>query len=219
MSSPIENLIEEVDEDLRKDRALALMRRYGPYVLALTLGVIIAVAGVVTWRYYSAQHEMARAATYTQALDAINRGDAEESQRLLNEVMSTAPDSGYGVLARFQDAALKAKGGDSAGAAAIYDAISGDSGVDPLFRDLGTVLYALAALDSADPAQLAARLQPLADGKGPWRYTAMEASAFLALRTGDNDRARDLFSRIANDSQAPEEARGRAAAMASTLAS
>jgi hypothetical protein len=45
----------------------------------------------------------------------------------------------------------------------------------------------------------------------------MEASAYLALRGNDNDRARDLFSRIANDPQAPEEARGRAAAMASML--
>jgi hypothetical protein len=219
MSSPIENLIEEVDEDLRKDRALALMRRYGPYALALTLGVIIAVAGVVTWRHYSAQHAMERAAIYSQALEAINRGDADESQRLLNEITSAAPGSGYGTLSRLQEAALKAKGGDAAGAAAAYDAIAGDTRVDPLFRDLATVLYALSSLDSADPAQLAARLQPLADGKGPWRYTAMEASAYLALRTGDNDRARDLFSRIANDSQAPEEARGRAAAMASTLAS
>jgi hypothetical protein len=219
MSSPIENLIEEVDEDLRKDRALALMRRYGPYALALALGVIIAAAGVMTWRHYKAEHELARATAYTQALDAINRGDADESQRLLNQITSAAPGSGYGILARFQDAALKAKGGDAAGAAAIYDAIAGDTQVDPLFRDLGTVLSALTSLDSADPAQLAGRLQPLADGKGPWRYTAMEASAFLALRTDDKDRARDLFSRIANDSQAPEEARGRAAAMASTLGS
>lgn len=217
MSSPLDNLIEEVDEDLRKDRALALARRYGPYALALALGIIIAVAGVMTWRHYKAEREMERATVYAQALDAINRGDAEESQRLLSEITSVAPGSGYGTLARFQDAALKARSGDAAGAAAIYDAIAGDSRVDPLFRDLGTVLYALSSLDSADPAHLAARLTPLAEGKGPWRYTAMEASAYLALRADDKDRARDLFSRIANDPRAPEEARSRAAAMASTL--
>lgn len=219
MSSPIENLIEEVDEDLRKDRALALARRYGPYAVALALGIIIAVAGVIAWRHYQAERELERATVYTQALDAINRGDAEESQRLLNEVTSVAPGSGYGILARFQDAAVKARAGDAAGAAAIYDGISSDTRVDPLFRDLGSVLYALSSLDSADPAQLAGRLTPLAEGRGPWRYTAMEASAFVALRSDDKDRARDLFSRIANDPRAPEESRSRAAAMASTLGS
>lgn len=217
MSSPLDNLIEEVDEDLRKDRALALARRYGPYVLALALGVIIAVAGVMAWRHYKAEREMERATVYAQALDAINRGDADESQRLLAEITSASPGSGYGILARFQDAALKARAGDAAGAAAIYDGIGTDTHVDPLFRDLGTVLYALSTLDSADPAQLAGRLAPIADGKGPYRYTAMEASAYLALRGDDKDRARDLFSRIANDPRAPEEARSRAAAMASTL--
>jgi hypothetical protein len=217
MSSPIENLIEEVDEDLRRDRALVLARRYGPYVLALALGMIIAVAGVMTWRHYKAERELERSTVYTQALEAINRGDTEESQRLLKEVTATAPSSGYAALARFQEAALIAHGGDLAGAAAIYDAVAGDTRIDPLFRDLGTVLYALASLDSADPAQLDARLAPLADGKSPWRYTALETRGYLALRGDDKTRARDLFSRIANDPNAPEEARSRAAAMASTL--
>lgn len=217
MSSPLDNLIEEVDEDLRKDRALALARRYGPYAIALALGVIIAVAGVVAWRHYKSERELERATVYAQALDAINRGDADESQRLLGEITSESPASGYGILGRFQDAALKARAGDAAAAAAIYDGIGTDSRVDPLFRELGTVLYALSTLDSADPAQLAGRLAPIADGKGPYRYTAMEASAYLALRGDDKDRARDLFSRIANDPRAPDEARSRAAAMASTL--
>jgi hypothetical protein len=217
MTSPIDHLIDEVDEDLRKDRALALARRYGPYLVALALGIVIAVAGVIAWRHYEAAHEMERSAVYAQALDAINRGDTAESQRLLGEVTAAAPASGYVILARFQDAAMKAHGGDVAGAAAIYDSIAKDTRVDPLFRDLGVVLYGLSSLDTGDPAALAARLKPLADGNGPWRYTAMEVSGYLALRADDKDRARDLFSRIANDPRAPQEARSRAAAMASTL--
>lgn len=217
MASDIDNLIEEVDQDMRKDRALVLARRYGPYAVSLALGVVIAIAGVMTWRHYKAEREMERSAVYTEALDAIGRGDAAESQRLLSEMTAFAPSSGYGVLARIQDAGLKAKAGDLAGAAAIYDTLANDSKVDPLFRDLGTVLYGLVALDTVDPALLAPRLKPLADGKGPWRFTALEVSGYLALKTGDKAGARDLFSRIANDAQAPEEARGRAAAMASTL--
>ena len=217
MTSDIDNLIEEVDQDMRKDRALLLVRRYGPYAIALALGVVIAIAGVMTWRHVNAAREMERSAAYSEALDAIGRGDTAESERLLGEMTASAPASGYGVLARIQDAGLKAKAGDTAGAAAIYDALANDSRVDPLFRELGTVLYGLVALDSADPAALTARLKPLADGKSPWRFTALELEGYLALKAGDKAAARDLFSRIANDARAPEEARGRAAAMASTL--
>ena len=164
------------------------------------------------------EREMERSVTYTAALDAIARGDAQESQQLLTEMATAAPASGYGVLSRLQEAGVKARAGDVAGAAAIYDAMSADSRIDPLFRDLGTVLSGLATLDAADPAALAARLKPIADGKGPWRFTATELSGFVALKTGDRKSAQELFSRIANDPRAPEEARARAAAMASTLA-
>lgn len=217
MSSPLDSLIEEVDEDLRRDRAVALFRRFGPYLIALALGVIIAVAAVIMWRQYKSEHEMARSTTYAAALDAINRGNPEEASQLLGQVTAGGASSGYGVLARLQDGALKAKGGDTAGAAAIYDGIAADTGVDPLFRDLAQVLSALTTFDTADPAQLAGRLQPLAEGNGPWRFSAKEISGHLALKTGDTARAKTLFAQIADDPRAPEEARSRAAAMASTL--
>ena len=217
MTSDIDNLIEEVDGDMRKDRALALAKRYGPYAIALALGVLIAIAGVMTWKHYKTEREMERSGLYAAALEAIGRGDTEETQRLFTEMTAAAPASGYGVLARLQDAGIKAKAGDAAGAATIYDALANDSHVDPLFRDLGNVLYGLVALDSAEPAALDAHLKPLADGKGPWRFTAIEIEGYLALKAGDKPRARDFFSRIANDARAPDEARGRAAAMASTL--
>jgi hypothetical protein len=219
MSSPLDSLIEEVDEDLRRDRAVALFRRYGPYLIALALGAIIVVGGVMMWRQYKSEHEMERSTTYASALDAINRGDSEQASRLLGEVTTSGARSGYGVLARLQDAALKARAGDAAAAAAIYDGISADSGVDPLFRDLGQVLSALTLFDTADPAQLAARIQPLADGNGPWRFSAKEIAGHLALKSGDTARAKTLFSQVSDDPRAPEEARARAAAMASTLGS
>lgn len=217
MTSPIDSLIQEVDEDLRKDKALVLAKRYGPYAVALALGIVIAVAGVLGWRHYKANRELERSATYAAALDAIGQGDARQAQEFLDAVTKAAPASGYGVLSRLQEAALKAKAGDNAAAAAVYRALADDSRVDPLFRDLGLVLYGLATLDTADPAKLTAEIKPLADGSGPWRFTAIEIEGYLALRTGDKAKAGELFSSIANDPHAPQEAQARAAAMASSL--
>lgn len=217
MTSQFDSLLEEVSEDLRRDRAFALARKYGPYAVALALVAVIAVAGVVGWRHYRATRDLERSTVYATALDAINSGDTAKSESLLEEVTKSSASSGYGTLARLQEAALKAKSGDAAGAAAIYDSLARDSRVDPVFRDLATILYAFASLDTADPAALTARLKPLADGNSPWRASAIEASAYLALRTGDKAHAHDLFAQLADDASAPQEIRSRAAAMASTL--
>lgn len=217
MPSDLQSLIDEVSEDLRRDRALALARKYGPYAIALALIVIIGVAGWVGWQHYRTSRNLGLSTTYASALAEVDNGSKDKAEALLGDVIKSAPSSGYGTLARLQQAALKAKAGDTKGAAAIYDAISKDTGVDPSFRDLGTILYALTVLDTADPAQLAARLKPLADGNGPWRASAIEASAYLALRTGDKAHAHQLFAQLADDESAPQEVRARAAAMASTL--
>lgn len=217
MPSDLQSLIDEVSEDLRRDRALALARKYGPYAIALALVAVIGVAGWVGWRHYRTSRNLDLSTTYATALAEIDNGGKDKAEALLGDVVKSAPSSGYGTLARLQEAALKAKAGDAKGAAAIYDALSKDTSVDPAFRDLGTILYAFTVLDTADPAQLTERLKPLADGDGPWRASAVEATAYLALRAGDKAHAHRLFTQLADDETAPQEVRARAAAMASSL--
>src|SRR5690242_17076466 len=164
MPSDLQSLIDEVSEDLRRDRALALARKYGPYAIALALIVIIGVASWVGWQRYRTSRNLDLSTTYASALAEVDNGSKDKAQALLGDVVKRSPSSGYGTLARLQQAALKAKAGDAKGAAAIYDTISKDTSVDPAFRSLGTILYAFTVLDTADPAQLAQRLKPLADG-------------------------------------------------------
>jgi len=64
-------------------------------------------------------------------------------------------------------------------------------------------------LDQADPTDLSARLAPLRATENPWRHSATELTALLAIRTGDKKAARDLLKALTNDATAPNGMKAR----------
>ena len=120
------------------------------------------------------------------------------------------------MLARFREASARRKDGDPAAAVDIYETLAADDSIEPLYRDLAVLLSVMAQADTGDPKALSDRLAPLA-ADGPWRHTAGEYIGLLALRQGDTATARKQFEAIADDSQAPQGARARAAELLQTL--
>ena len=89
--------------------------------------------------------------------------------------------------------------------------------VDPLLRDLASLLWAQHQIDSGDPSLLEARLKALAALSNPWHALADEQLALLDLRQGKVDQARTTLRRLAQDITAPNGVRGRAGALLGRL--
>ena len=98
--------------------------------------------------------------------------------------MARDGNAGYRTLARLREAALKADGGDAAGAEALWTQVANDAAADRLLRDAAVLQSVLHQIDTGDPAALAARLKPLAAPDNPWHALAEEAQALLDLRQG-----------------------------------
>ena len=216
----MDNFIQELEEDLRRDRHMALWQKYGRYAVALALVVVIAVAGMVAWRHYRAGERLKDSMAYSAALSLAGQGASnavDAALPVLRGIAQSGSDS-YATLARLQEAALLTKGGQLESAAALYDTMSGDTAVDPIYRELAVLLRAMIMFDKDDPAVLAGRLAPLATGSSsPWRHSAMELTALLAQRGGDVAKARDIYTTLADDSSTPRQMRGRAAEMLAVL--
>jgi hypothetical protein len=73
-------------------------------------------------------------------------------------------------------------------------------------------------IQTGDPGQLRARLQPLTADGSAWRHSARELTALLDLRTGDRAAAGKLFSQLAADPAAPAGVRNRATELAALYA-
>jgi hypothetical protein len=212
------DIFDEVEEDLRAERAAKLLKKYGWLIIAAAVGVVGASAGWQLWSRSQRQQDAAAASRFVAAQSATDQpGVAKPDQiAILDQLAATGPE-GYKTLARLRAAALKADAGDLQGAEALWNAVSVDSSADPLLRDFASLMAIARELDHGDPGQLEARLKPLAEPGNPWSSLAREQLAMLDLRLGKVDEARKTLQALSTDIGAPSGMRQRASALLTGL--
>lgn len=211
------DIIREVDEELRRENWEILWKKYGKFGIAAAVAVVLVTAGVVGWRKYDlAQRTQAGNEFSTVIAEVENTKDAAPAADMLAAYIAEAP-TGYGTLARLREAKLRADAGDRGAAIALYDQLAADSAVEPLFRDLAALYSVRMQIDGGDASALDARLAPLAADDAPWRYTARELQAVIALNKGDSAAAREIYAGLADDMNTPDSLRARATEMLNAL--
>jgi hypothetical protein len=217
------DIFDEVDEELRAERAQQLFKRYGGVIFGAALLIVVAAAAWQGWRWYQARQDQAAAVQYLTAMtlaDATAAGTSAANRAAaiaaFDKLTATAPE-GYRTLARLRDAALKADAGDLTGATALWDQVAADNAADPLLRDLASLLWAEHQIDHGDPALLESRLKALTAPDNVWHALAEEQLALLDLRVGKTDQAKTTLRRLAQDTTAPSGVRGRAGGLLNRL--
>jgi len=214
------DLIDEVDEEFRAERAKKLAQRYGGLVTGVLLLAIAGIAGREGWRWY----ESRQAAQAAQSFLAVTRdaagpgADLSAAAERFGSIAREAP-AGYRTMARLRAAALLAETSQLEPALAAWDALARDTETDSLYRDLASVLWGLHGLDSVDPALIEARMVPLAAPGGAWRASAQEVLALAALKRGNTDQARSTLQALLADTAAPQAMRDRAGRLLQGLGS
>lgn len=211
-----DSLLREIDEDLRQERYAKLWKRYSHYVIGAAVALVVGVAAFKGWQAYDIRSRRADGERLAAAMSLAASGKLDSAQAAFAKMAGDARQ-GYALLARFQEAGLLAQGGDRAGAIAAYRELAGDSGVDAMYRDLAVLLGVMHEMDGGATGDLVRRLAPLTADDNPWRHSAKELTAMLALRNGEREKARALFTTLANDNAAPQGARARAGDMLAIL--
>ncbi|HEV8026483.1 MAG TPA: tetratricopeptide repeat protein [Stellaceae bacterium] len=211
------DIFQEIDEELRRENFAKLWQRYGIYVIALAVVVVLATGGVVAWRQYQSKQRQAEGARYTLALDLARQGKDKDAAEVFGEITRQA-GAGRAMLARFETAALKAKSGDVKDAIGQYQALAADTAIDPVYRGLATLLWAQYQLRDGDPKAIIEALVPLTGYENPWHPSALELTALAQIKAGNKEEALAIYQRLAEDPGAPRGARARAAEIAGTRA-
>jgi hypothetical protein len=212
----LSDIFNEVDEDLRRDRAERLWKKYGNYVLAAAVAIVAATAGWTWWTDHQRRQAAAEGDRFFAALaqmDPAQPGAAAEKFAAIGREAK----SGYRTVSLLNEAGLKARAKDVEGALALYRSVAADGAADPDLRDAATLLGALVAIETLKPTEIDAMLAGLQRDGSAWRFTALEISAVAALRSGNAARARELYTRVADDPAAPASLRARAAEMTKAL--
>ena len=210
------DIFREVDEEVRRDEAIKFWEKYQNLIIGVAL-LIVAVTG--GWRLYD--HFRTRAAEeagakFVAAQALAREGKSAEATAALNALAKDAP-GGYVLLARMR-AAGEIGQNDAAAGAAAFDALAAEASTPPLFRDVARIRAGLLVADTAEPAQLEARLKPLAEAGQPMRNLAREILGVAALERNDTEAAARWLDMIVVDAQAGADARARAEAFLGLVA-
>ena len=211
-----ELFIQEVNEELKQERYLETWKKYGQYFVGVA---IIAIGSVAAWQWYKSSivsAQQAQSVDFTNAVALAGAGKTQDASKLFDK-LARETDGGYAALARLRQAALVAKSGDAKAASALYLQMAQDEKVPEVFRNLGTVLWGLHALESAKPDDAIARLKPLTASGQTWRYTALELTAHYHRKAGRTDAAATIFKQLSTDNDAPRTLKQRAGEMLSIL--
>lgn len=197
----------EVDEAVRKDELKEWWGRWGSWVVAGAVIVVVAVTATVGWRQYDASRRAAASAAYSSALAQVAQ-DRPAALKALEEQAKSAPEP-YRSLAALVTAQLREP---------LEAQVTALLAVAPTLNsaelaDLANVIAAYKSIDSPKAEEMVAKLEPLAGPDRPFRLSVRELQALLAVRKGDLKRARELWSEISKDPQAPQAAAQRASAM------
>lgn len=211
-----DQFIREVDEELRREQLTTLWKRFGNYVIAAAVLVVVITAGFKGWQWWH-EREAARAGDRYLAAEALARdADPDGAIEAFNAI-AASESGGYAALASFRSAALQIEAGDRQGAITQLDKITGDNRVDDILQDLARLRAAYLALDENDIDGAASRVSPLAVTGNPWRHGAREVLGLVAMEKGDKETAIGYFSEIEADQEAPTNIRARATAMIAVL--
>jgi hypothetical protein len=187
----VADIFHEVEEDLRRDQAEALWKKYGSYVVAAALLLVLAVAAHWGWTKYSTNQQMQASADF---LNAASTGDIKAREAALGAI--AAEGGTYGVLARFRLAETAIEAGDKAKARGILGEIAKDGGADEALRDLAAIQAALLELDGGKPEAAADLVKDMTQEGEPYRLSALEVTGLAALAAGDNAKAKTTFETL-----------------------
>ena len=154
----VTDIIRDIDEEMRRDAFLSRVRRYAWVFFLVVVVVLFIVAAGYFWQNRQASMRSAQAGELSSAL-TLAETDAEAARAQL-EALVAGSSGGNAIVAGFELAEIEARAGNTEAAAAALEALAEARGGDA-YAKTASLFSAYTELDSAEPASLLARLDPL----------------------------------------------------------
>ncbi|MDM7930407.1 hypothetical protein [Tabrizicola sp.] len=208
MSNP-DSFIEEVTEEVRRDRLFGLFRKYG-WIGGV---VVVALVGGAAWSEWSKSRAEARAQGFGDAIiDALDTGTPEERRAALSAITADGEQTALLQLILASD-----PDEDRAATLAALDSVAGDSRLPVSYRDLAVLRRVLVGGAEMPIADRRAALQPVAAAGRPYRTLAEEQLAYLLVEEGKTDEAISAMIRVIQDQESSGQLRARLGQMVTAL--
>jgi hypothetical protein len=203
--SNTDSFIDEVNDEVRRDRLYATFRRYG-WIAALA--VILIVAGAAWTEYRKAQARAEAEALGDQLLSALASETPAMRAANLAEVPQTS--TGAQAVAGFLEAAETQAAGDAASAVAALDAIAVNGELPEIYRQIAAFKSLLLQAETMDAATRRQQFSALALPGAPLRLLALEQLALIDIAEGATASALERYQSILSDAAVTSDLQQRA---------
>lgn len=201
MSNP-DSFIDEVTEEVRRDRLFAAFRRYGWIAVLAVVGIV----GGAAWNEWQKAQAVQRAQAFGDALlAALDATTPEARQAAIAAVPVTGEQAAVRALLQASDPEA-----DRAGALAALSQVAEDASLPQAWRDLAVLRRVGLMGAETDASERRAALDGIAAPGRPFRTLALEQLAFIAIETGDTAAALTQLEALVVDQESPPGLRRRA---------
>ena len=208
MSNP-ESFINEVTEEVRRDKLFGAFRRYGWIGVVLVVGIV----GGAAWNEWTKARGAARAEAFGDAvIDALDQPTADQRRAGLDAAPADGEQAGLLQLILASD-----PDEDKAATIAALEKVAADTAVPASYRDLAVLRRVL--VGGADLALTERRtaLESIAAPGRPFRTLAQEQLAYLAIEDNKPQDAIATLQALVQDQEASASLRARAGQVITAL--
>jgi hypothetical protein len=199
--SESDSFINEVTDEVRRDRLFATFRKFG----WIGVVVIVGIVGGTAWTQWQAAEQTARAQAFGDVLlDALDLGAPEDRMAAIKDAAATGDQAAIVHLLLATDPTT-----DRTEALAALKELSGDASQPEIYRDLATLrLVLVSGADLAAPERRGL-LDAISGAGRPFQVLAREQLAYILIEEGKSDEAILALIALLTDQDASEAMKDR----------
>lgn len=189
--SDSDSFINEVTEEVRREKLFGYLRRYGWIGIA---AVLLLVGGAAWNEYRNAQARNAAEATGDALMAALEENDPAARATAMAQIEGEGAAAAVTLMLQ---ASTEYEAGDVAASAQTLSNVVTNPDIPEMYRDLAALKAAM--LPSDDAAGRLANLEALSQPGQPFRLLALEQVAYTTLAEGDTEGAIAIMRQIEED--------------------
>ncbi|WEK47525.1 MAG: tetratricopeptide repeat protein [Candidatus Andeanibacterium colombiense] len=208
--------VREVDDAYRQDQLANFAKNHGLKIGILVVVALLGFGGYLVWKDHREKALDQTSEEIVKALDQLEAGNFATATTQLIAIEKEGP-AGAVAAAKMARAGVALQQGRAADAVRIYGEVATSSDSPGPYRDLALIRQVSAGYATMKPAEVVARIKPLATPGSPFFGSAGELLGAAYLDLGKPELAGPLFAQIAKDETVPASLRSRARQLSGLL--
>ena len=206
--SDTDSFLQEVSEELRRDRLYRNIRKYGWIAIVL----VFIIVGAATYREYMKSQAETKAELFgTSIIDALNQKDSDDRIAKLQEIIAPG-DNSKAIVAMLLSAEAMGNEPTTLETNGLKD-VAESLSIDAHYRDLLNFKILLGSAEIMNVEERVKAYDALSEPGNPYRLLAEEQMALIELELGNTDNAVKKISQILLDAELTSGLRNRATQM------